>query len=70
MPGNWLILVTMDRLNHTPKCPAGISKFNSYTLPEDIEALFVEIVIGEFKWLFFCSYNPHKSMITYHLHEI
>ena len=42
----------------------------SYTLPEDIEALFVEIVIGNFKWLFCCSYNPHKSMITYHLQEI
>ena len=42
----------------------------SYTLPEDIEALFVEIVIGNFKWLFCCSYNPHESMITCHLQEI
>ena len=39
----------------------------SYTLPEDVEGLFLEIVIGNFKWLFCCSYNPHKSMITYHL---
>ena len=23
----------------------------NYTLPEDIEAFFVEIVIGKFKWL-------------------
>ena len=37
----------------------------SYTLPEDIEALFVEIVIGNFIWLFSYSYNPHESMITY-----
>ena len=29
-----------------------------YTLPEDIEVLFVEIVIGNFKWLFCCSYKP------------
>ena len=42
----------------------------SYTLPEDIEVLFVEILIGNFKWLFCLSYNPHKSMITYHLQEI
>ena len=41
----------------------------SYTLPEDV-GLFVEILIGNFKWLFRCSYNPHKSMITYHLQEI
>ena len=41
----------------------------SYTLPEDKEALFVEIVIGNFKWLFCCSHNPRKS-ITYHLQEI
>ena len=38
-----------------------------YTLPENMEALFVEIVIGNFKWLICCSYNPHKSMITFHL---
>ena len=42
----------------------------NYTLPEDIEALFVEFVIESFKWLFCCSYNPHKSMITHHLLEI
>ena len=42
----------------------------SCTLLEDMEALFVEIVIGNFKWFFCCSYNPHKSMITYHLQEI
>ena len=42
----------------------------SYTLPEDIEVLFVKIVIGNFKWLFYCSYNPRKSMVTYHLQEI
>ena len=42
----------------------------SYTLLENIEALFVEIVIVNFKWLFCCSYNPHKNMITYHLKEI
>ena len=39
----------------------------NYTLLEDIEALFVEIVRVKIKWLFCCSYNPHKSMITYHL---
>ena len=36
----------------------------NYTLRKDIEALFVEIVIGKIKWLFCGSYNPHKSMIT------
>ena len=36
----------------------------NYTLPEDIEALFVEIVMGKIKQLFCCSYNPHKSIIT------
>ena len=42
----------------------------NYTLIEDIEALFVETVMGNIKWLFCCSYNPHKSMITYHLQEM
>ena len=32
----------------------------SYILLEDIEALFVEIVIGKINWLYCCSYNPHK----------
>ena len=43
---------------------------SNYTIPEDIEALFVEIVIGNIKWFFCCSNNPHKSMITYHLQGI
>ena len=42
----------------------------NYTLSEDIEALFVEILTGKIKWLFCCSYKLHKSMITYHLQEI
>ena len=42
----------------------------NYTLPEDIEALFVEIVTGKIKRLFCCLYNHHKIMITYHLQEI
>ena len=33
----------------------------NYTLPQDIEALFVEIIIGKIKLLFVCSYNPHKT---------
>ena len=41
-----------------------------YIQPEDIETLFVEIVIGKIKWLFLCSYSPLKSIITYHLQEI
>ena len=47
-----------------------LQQLTNYTLPENIEALFVEIVIGNIKWLFCCSYNTHKSMITYHLQEI
>ena len=43
------------------------TSLTNYTFPEDIEALFVEIVIGRIKWLFCCSYNPYKSMIIYHL---
>ena len=42
----------------------------NFTLPEDVEALLVEIVVTKNKWLFCCSYNPHKRMITYHLQEI
>ena len=30
----------------------------------------MEIVFEKIKWLLCCSYNPHKTMITYHLHEI
>ena len=39
----------------------------NYNLPQDVEASFVEIVIGEIKWLL---YKQPKSMITYHLQEI
>ena len=39
----------------------------NYTLPEDIKALFVKIVTEKFKWLFCCSYNSYKGMITHHL---
>ena len=42
----------------------------NYNLPQDAEALFVEVVIGKITWLFCCSYNQPKSMITYHLQEI
>ena len=44
-----------------------LTKFN---LPKDIEALFVEIVIGKTEWLLCCSYNRHKCIIVYHLQEI
>ena len=39
----------------------------NYNLPQAVEASFVEIVIGEIKWLL---YKQPKSMITYHLQEI
>ena len=42
----------------------------NYNLPQDAEALFAEVVIGKITWLFCCSYNQPKSMITYHLQEI
>ena len=32
----------------------------NYTLPKDIEALFVKIVMRKIKWLSCCTYNPHK----------
>lgn len=41
-----------------------------YTLSEYIGALPVEIIIGKIKLLFRCSYNPHESIIPYHLQEI
>ena len=42
----------------------------NYTLSENIEALFVEILTGKIKWLFCFSCKLHKSMITYHLQGI
>ena len=35
-----------------------------------IEALFIELNLREKKWLLCCLYNPHKSMISKHLHEL
>ena len=35
-----------------------------------IEAMVIEINLKNKRWLIFCSYNPHKSMVQNHLNSI
>ena len=37
------------------------------TVNESFEGFFVELNLRSKKWLFKCSYNPHKEKITSHL---
>ena len=41
-----------------------------YSLPSNIEAMFFELNLRSKKWLFCCSYNPHKSLIKEQLKEL
>ena len=41
-----------------------------YKTPDKVECLFLEINIRKKKWLFCCSYNPHKNNISNHMHHL
>ena len=45
-------------------------QLNIYSLPNDIEAIIIEINLWKRKWLLCGSYNPHEGMISYHLQHI
>ena len=39
-------------------------------IKDNVELFFVEVNIRKKKWLLSCSYNPHKSNISNHLHHL
>ena len=41
-----------------------------YKIKDNLELFFVEVNIRKKKWLRSCSYNPHKSNISNHLHHL
>ena len=41
-----------------------------YKIKDNLELFFVEVNIRKKKWLLSCSYNPHKSNISHHLHHL
>ena len=41
-----------------------------YKIKDNLELFFVEVNIRKKKWLLSCSYNPHKSNISKHLHNL
>ena len=41
-----------------------------YKIKDNLELFFVEVNIRKKKWLFGCSYNPHKNNISNHLHHL
>ena len=41
-----------------------------YKIKDNLELFFVEVNIRKKKWLLSCSYNPHKSNISNHLHHL
>ena len=41
-----------------------------YKIKDNLELFFVEVNIQKKKWLLSCSYNPHKSNISNHLHHL
>ena len=41
-----------------------------HRLPDNAECLFTEISIRNKRWLFYCSYNPHKNDISNHISHL
>ena len=41
-----------------------------YKIKDNLVLFFVEVCIRKKKWLLGCSYNPHKSNISNHLHHL
>ena len=41
-----------------------------YKIKDNLELFLVEVNIRKKKWLLGCSYNPHKSNISNHLHHL
>ena len=41
-----------------------------YKTPTNVECIFIEISIRKKNWLLCCSYNPHKSNISTHMHHL
>ena len=41
-----------------------------YKTPTNVECIFVEISMTKNSWLLCCSYNPHKSNISTHMHHL
>ena len=41
-----------------------------YKIKDNLELFFVEVNIRKKKWLLSCSYNPHTSNISNHLHHL
>ena len=40
-----------------------VANLTSFTFPNDIEALFIEINLKGNKWLICCSYNPNRNFV-------
>ena len=57
-------IVVYFRNNITEK----LLKFEN--LPSEIEAIFIEMNIKSKKWLFYCTYNPNKSLIENHRRQL
>ena len=45
-------------------------KINSYSLPGNVEGMFIEINFGKTKWLLVGGYNPQKESISYFLSHL
>ena len=45
-------------------------KVESYSLPADVEGMFIEMTVNETKWLIVSGYNPRKEFTSYFLGHI
>ena len=45
-------------------------QIKTYSLPEDVEAMFIEITLGKTNWLLVGGYNPRKENISHFLSHI
>ena len=45
-------------------------EIKSYSLPKDVEGMFIEVTLGKTNWLVVCGYNPRKESISYFLSHI
>ena len=45
-------------------------KVETYSLPVEVEDMFIEMTVRKTKWLIISGYNPHKELISYFLGHI
>ena len=62
IPGGGIIIYARD---HLP-----CKEVKLYSLPGNVEGIFIDITLGKNKWLLVVGYNPHRKSISHCLNHI